>query len=84
MLAVSAPETSSRDNVSRDKFMRRVVGLNMRDHIPHDAVCTLTQFFCDIVSFVDYEILVEHLKILPTSHVRHLVTNLALAERLGG
>lgn len=55
-----------------------------QDHVPHDAISALPQFFCDIISLINNEILVENLEILATSHVRHLVATLACAaDRLG-
>ena len=51
----------------------------MLGHLPYDAIGALAQFFCDIVSLVNNEILVENLEVLATSHVRHLVISSALA-----
>jgi hypothetical protein len=55
-----------------------------QDHLPHDAIGTLSQLFCDIVSFVNDKVLVEHLEILPASHIRHLVANLAVTANMIG
>lgn len=41
-------------------------------HVPNDAICTLTQLFCDSVSFVNDEVLVEDLEDLAARHVGHL------------
>ena len=59
--------------------MLKVLGSSFECDVPHDTVGTLAQFFGDIVSFINNEILVENLEVLATSHVRHLVMSLALA-----
>ena len=46
--------------------------------IPDDAVCALTQLFCDGVSFVNNEILIEDLEGLAPSQVPHICYVLVL------